>query len=155
MASGDVPRRCGVGNAAYARTPAHPTIRWCGAGSGVAAEPKRFDDRSKRGREPADQTSSSPRPAERKRNRFRCAARLEVGGVVIILLCEWGALAHAAKHPRDRPQSRPTLSECLQIMPPAEPVRSSAVARAPARLRALALASDRRSFEPSARPMHR
>ena len=36
------------------------------------------------------------------------------------------------KHSRDRPRTRTTLSERLRTMPPAEPVRSSANARAPA-----------------------
>ena len=58
---------------------------WCGAtGSGLAAHHEKFDDRSKRGRDMAGAVRpvNSPRPAERGRDRFRCAARLEVDGVV-------------------------------------------------------------------------
>ena len=41
----------------------------------------------------------------------------------IILICKWGELAHAAKHPRDRPRTRQALSECLGKTSPAEPPR--------------------------------
>jgi hypothetical protein len=67
----------------------------------------------------------------------------------MILLCEWGELAHAAKHPRDRPRTRPTLSERLCTMSLAEPVHSSCcVCAAPRRPRwALAHARRRRARE--------
>ena len=59
------------------------------------------------------------------------------------------------KHPRDRPRTRTTLSERLRTIPPAEPVRSSAGARAPAWSSALALVlfSIGRTFRASHSPL--